>query len=389
MKIRSYLVAKWPELLAIASLALIALFVWDRFFPLKWMRRNSLVHLSCFAYRDVNRNGVYDLGDRPYAGLPVTMERPKGRPVKRESNLAGFANFDMSEGNRKAEIYRPGDYTVRVEAPPDWDLTSSNSPQTITIQKRDGTAVGLIAVRTIEPVGVAPRLRISGSIEASLNSANTILKAKPEAGAESIVPITKAGSYSFPATRGAWRLEFVSPNGNSMIRNLSVESYPVIVSRMSSNRLSFPPKSKLKIIGFDNLTTSDTLCEIPNRYEGFDWRNWVATHQKFYEANGFMNATTSFEYSAYTSSGHPATLSSPTMFDFVGVFVTSVWPEGGHHDIIVKAWRNDTEAYHDRFRATTAGPIYFDADYRSVTRIEFSSAGYWQIALDDLACRID
>ena len=175
----------------------------------------------------------------------------------------------------------------------------------------------------------------------------------------------------------------------SVIRNLSVDKYPLIASQMHADRQSFPPKPKLKVIGFDNLTTSDTLCEIPNGYEGLDWRNWVATHQKLYEGNGFINAATSSEYVAYNSSGHPATLSSSQMFDLVGVYAGMAWPDGERHDIVVKAWRNDTEVYHDRFRGTISGPTYFDADYRSVTRVEFASDGYWQIVVDDLACRTE
>jgi hypothetical protein len=150
-----------------------------------------------------------------------------------------------------------------------------------------------------------------------------------------------------------------------------------------------PTKPKSQIIGFDNLTSSDTLYEIPNEYEGLNWRNWVATHQKLYQGNGYINAATSSEYVAYTSSGHPAAISSTKMFDFVGVNVGMAWPEGEPHDIVVKAWRNETEVYHDRFRATTAGPTYFAADYRSITRVEFASEGYWQIALDDLICRTE
>jgi hypothetical protein len=77
------------------------------------------------------------------------------------------------------------------------------------------------------------------------------------------------------------------------------------------------------------------------------------------------------------------------MFDFVGAYVGMAWSGGERHDVLVRAWRNENEVYHDRFRATTAGPIYFDADYRSITRIEFASAGYWQILVDDLTIRTD
>ena len=65
------------------------------------------------------------------------------------------------------------------------------------------------------------------------------------------------------------------------------------------------------------------------------------------------------------------------------------WPGAEPHEILVKAWRDDRLAYEDRLRGVTAGPIYFDADYRQITRIEFASAAYWQIVFDDLEFRTD
>jgi hypothetical protein len=101
-----------------------------------------------------------------------------------------------------------------------------------------------------------------------------------------------------------------------------------------------------------------------------------------------VNATTSGECIVYNSSGHPATISSGRPFDFVGGYVGVLWPEGEEGDVIVRAWRTDQLVFEDRFRARLAGPVYFDADYRGVTRIEFTSANYWQIAFDDLEFRL-
>ena len=59
----------------------------------------STLHFSRFVFRDVNRNGTYDMGDRPFAGLSVRLVRPDGSEVIAQSNLAGFANYNMSAGN--------------------------------------------------------------------------------------------------------------------------------------------------------------------------------------------------------------------------------------------------------------------------------------------------
>jgi hypothetical protein len=57
--------------------------------------------------------------------------------------------------------------------------------------------------------------------------------------------------------------------------------------------------------------------------------------------------------------------------------------------VVVKAWRSDRLVYEDHMRVSTAGPTCFDADYRSVTRVEFSSEARWQIVIDDLEFRKD
>ena len=68
--------------------------------------------VSCFAYRDDNRNGVYDMADRPYAGLRVELKRPDGSVVSRDSNISGFANFDASLGDKDVHVFEPGQYVA-------------------------------------------------------------------------------------------------------------------------------------------------------------------------------------------------------------------------------------------------------------------------------------
>jgi hypothetical protein len=90
---------------------------------------------------------------------------------------------------------------------------------------------------------------------------------------------------------------------------------------------------------------------------------------------------------AYNSSGFPATISSEASFDFVGVFLGVAWPEAEEYQIVIKAWRGDQPAYEDQVKTSTRGPVYFDADYRDITRLEFSSKGSWQVVIDDLEFR--
>ncbi len=101
-----------------------------------------------------------------------------------------------------------------------------------------------------------------------------------------------------------------------------------------------------------------------------------------------MNGATSGEYVAYNSSGNPATVSSDQPFDFVGASIGSAWPEGEQYDVVIRAWRGDELVHVDRLGPSTAGPVFFDADYRSITRLELASEANWQFVVDDAEFRL-
>lgn len=350
------------------------------------------MNMSCFVYRDVNRNGIFDAGDRPYAGMKMTMDRPRGGQVEARSNLAGFTNFKMSLGNDDYAIYYPGDHTITGKPPDDWIVTSGNDVQTVTFRELAEAPVGMVANRTYAHVGIAPKLRISGSVK--IDRANpgysiaTFETNSPD-GEVSSVQLAEAGSFSFAASPGVWKLELTTESGLSISREVPVTGYPVVVSQIDPERVQYPRLPKLRRVGFDDLTPSDTLYEIPSGYSGLNWNNWVTTHHKFYKKTSHINGTVSSEYLAYTSSGHPAVVWSERAIDFAGGYLSMTSPEGEDHDLTIRAWRNGELAYEDRLRASADGPIYFAADYRGVTKIEFSNQAYWHAGIDDFEYRTD
>jgi len=192
------------------------------------------------------------------------------------------------------------------------------------------------------------------------------------------------GAYCIPAENGVWRLEYQGPDGLLTKRVVKLLNYPIVVSTLIPGQHYANGERGTKLVGFDDLTHSDTLYEIPNAYGELDWQNWIATHQKYYGGYGYINGATSGEYVAYNSSGHPATIESSNPFDFLGAHVGVAWPQAEKGLIDIKAWRDNELIYHDRIRARTAGPSQFAADYEKVTRVEFSTDHYWQIVLDDI-----
>lgn len=340
------------------------------------------MNISCFVYRDDNRNGVYDMSDRPYSGLMVRLTAEDGSEYWRKSNLSGFANFAMSAGNERHPISAPGEFRVQARPESGWSITSDNADQNLRIVSMDESPGGLVASATLEQVGVAPDPVITGFVSDSVG-AGWLLRPVADPGREPVaVEPDEAGGFSVPATVGEWQVLRRDADGPVPGGVFSLGSRPVHLADIAR---PFPHRQGEYVqLDFDDLTGSDTLYEIPSGYGGLDWHNWIATHHKFYNGYGYINATTSGEFSSYNSSGHPAEFSSSKPFDVFSVNLGVAWPRAESADIHLRAWRGGELAYHDRLRATTSGAKTVIVNYQSVTRVEIATETYWQVVIDDL-----
>ena len=345
------------------------------------------INISCFAFRDINRNGLYDLSDRPYSGLRFRLSQEELSRIA-FSNVAGFGNFVLSGGNPDADISEPGSYVVEAIAPRGYKITTNNSRQAFKVRALDGSPGGLIIDTTLVPIGVAPELTISGSVD-PYDSVGLRIVLEDSEGAAQEVYLDTDGFFSVPVTSGDWLIKFIGKDFPFMQRDVTVGSYPVLLGRIARREIEVGFSRETKVISFDDLTVSDTLHKIPNGYNGLEWTNWIASHQKLYNGPGYINGTHSGEFIAYSSSGHPASIQSDGGFDFVRSLVSVAWPKAERFDVRVRTWRGK-EVYREyRFRASRFGPVDFQPDYQDITRIEFSSAGYWQVVLDDVEIRMD
>jgi hypothetical protein len=339
--------------------------------------RESL-NLSCFAYRDLDGNGIYDLGDRPYAALRVDGTG-SDEAVTATSNAGGFANFEMLLDGDGVLVARPGTYRFEALAPEGWELTSGQA-RSIDFVELEGSPAGIVASEQCEPFGLAPSLTIRGKV-----AAGEEVEIESELG---LVDVEMLDDLEFraPVAAGAWTVT-ISDGEMSESRRIDVVDAPVVMSQRVEGTERPAPLPNAVVVDFDGFTTANTITEIPNGYGGVDWANWVSTHRILYGGPGYVNGNTSGEFVAYNSSGHPAAISSDEPFDLVGGYFGVAWPTAELHDIVVTAWRGEALVATDSFRARTSGPLYFAADYRSVTRVEISSAANWQFVVDDLELR--
>jgi hypothetical protein len=341
--------------------------------------------VSCYAYRDVNRNGIFDMGDRPYAALPIQMTRPDGSKTTINSNIDGFANFVVRYGDTKnANVFAPGDHEVRSYPPPGWKLTSDNDSQILSMERIDDAPGGMFVAETCVPIGVAPILNIKGGFSApqgaELGAYN--LSISDEQGQVYSIPFDVAGNFEFVGYPGVWTLSFADVEGvtqHSQAVRLSDAAVVLSHIDLQHRRTSQTEGGEIITLDFDDLTISDALFEIPSGYGGLNWRNWISVHNRFYQGAGYVNATVSSEYVAYNSSGTPGVIWSDEPFDFIGVYIGAAWPRGEEKDVVVKAWAGDELIHEDRLRIFRAGPVYFSANYTGITKLD--------IAIDNLSVR--
>ena len=340
------------------------------------------MNTSLLVFRDLNRNGVYDLGDRPMSRVAVELDKPKGDAIMRLTNVSGFANFRMSVIQRDLEVVDPGHYAFKVVPPPGYSVTTGYASQESDYVVSPGSPGDMIASRTTHPVGLAADLTISGAVAAGSRVSLT----GPD-GATAAAKVDPDGRFSAAVTSGQWLVDF-SANGVTERRKIVVGVAPVVLSAFSGKGgPTEEPLPTQHVVGFDDLMTTSGVFEVPSGYGGLDWYNLVAMHQRFTDGPGYINTTMSGEFIAYNSSGHPAQMFSDKPFDFTGAYFGAGWDGAEGETLILKAWRGDEPAYEDRLVLSANGLVYFAGDYRRITRLEIRTQHYWQAAIDDFAYR--
>lgn len=345
------------------------------------------VNISSFVFRDLNLDSVYNLGDKPMAAIAFELSGQGRQPEIFRSNISGVANYKMSATLKDHDITEPGLYQARIIIPPGWFTTTKDAEsQVVAFESFPGAPADMVARKPLRPVGLAPKLSISGHIKDAKDPAATIqLRITSPKNETQDVVIGPDGSFNASAERGQWTLRATNPaTGAQVERVVEVGQAPVYLSTIELVRQDPSRLPMRRVTNFDTLINSGAIAEIPNGYDGIDWQYFVVTHNRNYAGEGYINNTMSGEYLAYNASGHPIAIESKTGIDFVGGYFGLAWLNSEGEIVTVRAWRQDKVAYEDEFELSSLGPVRFDADYRGVTRVEFATKHFWQFVFDDL-----
>lgn len=355
-------------------------------------------NVSHYTFHDLNRNGIYDLGDRPLIQIAVRMTREDGSWVVRRSNLNGFVNFNNaivdpnSEVAKKVEVRAPGVYTFEVIVPEGWFVTTKNALQKITYVEKPNTRPGIVCDKVPEPIGLAQILTISGSVFLREENGFVRQATGKDLSITAISPMSEKikvkvndrGQYSFEGYPGTWKVEYRSET-EVYERIFELKSAPIKVSKviLGLNGATIPHKEQIVTVDFENITDRN-VQKMPNGIGSLKWRNLNVIHYAF-EGEGYSNGTVSGEYVAYNTSGYPVFIEKDEGFDFYGAYFTAAWLNNAQGETLkVEAWRGGELIAEDSFKLSALGPFWLDADYRNITRLVLSTEHYWQFVVDDM-----
>ena len=336
------------------------------------------LNISGFVFRDVNRNGIYDDDDRTMELIATQMTSPQGDTLIRWTNFNGFANFSMAAGDPEADISNPGVYDFEVIVPGGWEVTTGNVLQAKRFNVTPGAIADMSADPPFFPVGLAPTLTISGTVPET--NGETRVSIRPPSGEWGQMGQAGITQFRIPVEPGEWQIRMDSDDGRqSVTRSVTVTEFPVQLSAGGTGAGEHQDGDV--VIDFDDITSRD-IKEMPNGVGGLMWWNMIA-----YEAGqpAYTNNSVSGEFVGYNSSGHPARIWNPEPFSFVGGHFGVAWRRAHGETLRLRGYRRGELVYEDAITLSYLGPVWFQADYRDIDRLDLATDHYWQFVTDDLS----
>jgi hypothetical protein len=355
----------------------------DLYAPRDWTDSTpSKLNISSFAFDDRDRSGSYTHGDRPMAGVALRLTRPDGSTRIGRSNINGFINFPMQLVGDEGVITETGKpYRFELIAPPGWEITTANAVHATAFREVPGSIAGMGAEDPPPVVGLAALPVLRGHWP---DAAGETLLAEAADGTRQSVTIDAAGHFEQLLSPGPWTIRGAAQGDGT--RQVTLGFAPVVLGQGSGGQAG---PGDAQRVDFDDIRRSDIEKLAPG-YAGLGWDYLLAVNNQFYKGPGYVNTLVSGSKVAYNSSGHPVTLFAIEpggRFDFIGGYFGTAWPQAEGEVLIARAYRGEELVAEDSFALSHLGPVYFQADYLDISRLELTTAHYWQFVVDDLAIR--
>ncbi|MEZ0390435.1 MAG: hypothetical protein ACAI34_25370 [Verrucomicrobium sp.] len=350
-----------------------------------WSNSTGKLNISVFVFRDTGRNGVYDVQDRPLAAIAVEMRDEAGESLIVRSNIAGFANFQMSTSEGASAIRSPGKFIFEVVPPPGWAVTTGNQVQDAEFILAPGSVSGLACVEPPSLVGLAPHSVLRGQVDSGTLS-NPLEDFRILKGGSVWDQVPIKHPYATIERRlepGDYDLQL----GQTQ-RPVKVGAYPVDFGTLAPEFSVAQDEAERpwQEIDFETAVLA-AIGKVPSGYSGLKWHNFVAVDNAFYQGEGYINGTVSGRHVVYNGSGHPTEILHEKGFDLLGCHLCLAWIRSEGETLVVEAYKGDVLVALDRLELSALGPIWYEPRFAGVTRVRFATEHYWQFVMDGLWIR--
>jgi hypothetical protein len=342
-----------------------------------WSGSSGKLNYSAFVFLDVDRDGRYGIADRSLGGVLVSLSEGGRIIATARSNANGFANFVSSTKKKSASIRAPGIYRFAASVPPGWRTTTENAVQEQTVFLSSGSISGLAAESMLQPIGLAPERNLRATVAQGEKAEITALADGRSVDRTSV----NEGRFSYSIPESADQVRVTT---SSVDYCFAVCGYPIDAGLLTPGRDAPSAGKTMEAIDFESVTTRG-LRKVPCGYGSLDWSNFNAMARDFTPGSqGYQNGATSGDYIAYTSSGHPAEISSDQPFDFLSVAMSAAWRDAEGEVAEVTAWRGKSLISRDKITLSYLVPVIYTPRLGGVTSVKFTTEHYWQLVIDDL-----
>ncbi|MHA7888105.1 hypothetical protein [Roseicyclus sp.] len=352
--------------------------------------RAEPMNISQFVFLDRDGDGVFDAGDRPLAGVPVTLETEAG-PITRASNLNGFANFQLSpEGTPGEAITAPGEITPRAPRLRGL-LRTTPEPRGARVRALPGSPSGLVidppfaflgyAVQPVVEVHLPPDVADDalyctqrGQVTLAWQDEDRRICAVPPeaAGAELVLSLSGGDTPQ--------ELARIVPGFRRVVAGFSASAIDAARAGDAAETAGRAPLG----LDFEGIIAANDVQELPAHPAGLVFHNLVLAHRLYYRGYGYVNATTSGEVSVYTSSGHPARITGTGAFEMASMSMGVAWPEAQQAAARVTGYRGGERVAELALSLGTLHPAHVLFFWGPVDAVRISHDLYWQVVLDDI-----
>lgn len=166
-----------------------------------------------------------------------------------------------------------------------------------------------------------------------------------------------------------------------MALSTNLKKLAVVVVGVAIGSLGITSQALGAVLTFDDLPEHIyNRGTVPNGYGGLNWQNFGYVNPELQAQeiepilrSGYLYGKVSGENVGYNSGGEPAIVTSGSLFNFTGAYLTGAWRN--NLTIAVTGFSGGVQKYETVVTVNASSPTWFDFNYTGIDGLIFNSFG--------------